>query len=706
MAKQIDDDFSAFDDVVSQPDSVVSEPETEDFSAFDQTISTPKQSWLEKAASGLTDAFTPSEDTKEWAQGVVDSGQDFAQGVAGGLTMNSLDEVGGLLGAGVESGLGKLGIGPAAVDAQLAEQGFKGAEQPFLEKYRDYQQGIEKHVKEGEARSPVLSTLGQVGGGITGGVALGGLLGLGANAGKAQALSEIAKNQGMSKAALELLKRGGVNYAKAAPAIALESGLTSKEKLIGEGANPEALAGDVAGGLAFGLPAMIGMQGVSELAVPKLGEMGGKIADKASQIAEDSPLFRQAKVAYQKYGQQYGVNPKSEKAIKEGIQGIEGGTPFSLLDKNRAANISQEILEKDKSLGAIVGNSLEEAAQTGQKIDADDLVKDTYKKVVDLATEMPSLTKDENFNKIMTKVLSRDYKTASPRDIKNAMDEITNTIERIGSYKYPSPELEEAPRILRELRRGLDQRLKDQVPSYRDAAERFAQYRSTYIEQPIAGGLDPALDDIYYGSMKKGDKKLQDAYEDLVKRSTGDSQSIETTEERYARLLQKAKEFQTAEQGRVAAGKIKTPITDDPMKFMQQIKDFADDAAVRRSTRHTQESQAGGTIALKNAAGIANTGKGAILTASYLAGKASNTNLAKKVSNLSRTVYNAPAQTLSNLATKLESTPGLGALGKSLREGLENSDSTKRNAALFTIMQNPNARLLINAEDFPDEEQE
>jgi aminopeptidase N len=317
---------------------------------------------------------------------------------------------------------------------------------------------------------------------------------------------------------------------------------------------------------------------------------------------------------------------------------------------------------------------------------------------------MPSLTKDENFNRMISKVLSRNYKDASPRDIKNAMDEITATVERIGSYKYPSPELEEAPKFLRELRRGLDQRLKDQVPEYRDAAERFAQYRSTYLEQPIAGGNDAALDDIYYGNMKKGEKKLVESYEDLVKRATGESQSVESTEERYAKLLQKAQEFQKAEQGRVASGKISAPITGDPKEFMQTIKDFADDAAVRRSVRQTQDSQAGGGIALKNAAGIANTGRGALLSASYLAGKASTGKIATNVTNLSRRIYNAPAQSLSNLATKLEATPGVSALGKALREGLENGDSAKRNAALFTIMQNPNSRLLISGEDFPDEE--
>lgn len=723
MAKQ-DDDFSAFDDAVSQP--------AEDFSAFDQAHAAhPESSILQKLLAKGQSAVTPSNETIRTATNVANTLSDLPRGAAQGMTFNALDELGGALGAGVEKGLEHIPFvekavretgnliskipgfeeyaggqySPSEVNEQLATQGIQVPKESMLDKYRQYQQGIEQNLSESAERSPILNTLGQIGGGITSGTALGGLLGVGKAASGAKSIAEIAKDSGKAKAAMELLKRGGVNYAKAAPAIAAESALTSKEQLIGPNANPEGVAGDVMGGLAFGLPAVLGMQGITDVAVPAAQEKLAKAGQKVSELAAESPLFRQAKLAYQKYGQEYKVNPRNEKAIKEGVEGIEGGTPFALLDKTRAGGIADDVLKKDSQLGAIVGSSLDEASQAGQKIDAQDLVSDTYKKVVAMAEEMPSLTKDENFNKIISKTLSRNYKDASPRDIKNAMDDISNSIERINSYRLPSPELQDALPLLRDFRRGLDQRLKTFVPEYRDAAERFAQYRSTYIEQPIAGGNDPQLDDIYYGSMKKGDLKLQNAYEDLVKRSTGDSQAHEGTEERYAKLLQKAKEFQKNEQGRVAAGKIESPISQDPAQFMQQIKNMADDAAVRRTTRDVQSTQAGTTLAAKTFAGITNTGRGALLTGSYLAGRATSAPLSQSVSKMSRAVYNAPAQTLSNLAAKLESNSAFSAVGKALREGLENNDGTKRNAALFTIMQNPNSRALISSEDFPEEEE-
>lgn len=659
-------------------------------------------SLLDRAITRGQELITPSEFTQDVVGGLAESGQDFSVGAAKGLTMGALDELGGLVGAGAETALGALGIGPSAVDAELKAQGFNVPEESFLQKYRGYQEASDQAVKESEERSPVLSTLGQIGGGITGGIAMGGLLGVGSAGAKAKSIAEIARNGGMSKAALELLKRGGINYAKAAPLIAAESALTSESNLIGPDAQPGKVAADVAGGLAFGLPAVLGLQAASDVVAPAASKASGAIKSKLGEIAEDSPIMRQIGIAYEKYGKNLKVNPKSEKAILEGVPGVEGGTPFSLLDTKRAEGITKQVLDVDEQLGKLVGKSIDDAKNI--KLDVSNFKQQAYDDVLALSQEMPSVLKDENFNKMITKILSRDFNSASPRDIKNIMDDISNTIERIGSYKIPSPELEEAPKLLRKLRTRLDVTLKDAVPEYNLASTRFAQHRSAYLEQPMAGRFDPELDDIYYGSMKKGDKKITEAYEDLVKRTTADSQSADATEARFSKLSEATKKFQAAEEARVAAGDIKAPATSDPKVLLDQIKNFADDAAVRRTTRKTQESQAGGAASLKSIVGMGDTGRGFALSTAYRAGRIAASKPVVGTVNLGRKLYNAPAQSLSTLAAKIESNPGLAPLGKALREGIESGNANKKNAALFTIMQNPNARMLISAEDVQDEE--
>jgi|GEM_PF-3413160 hypothetical protein len=642
---------------------------------------------------------------REVAQEVADSSAiesalDFSRGVAGGLTMNALDEIGGALGAGIEKGIGALGFGPAAVDAQLKAQGFTGdVDKSFLDTYREYQKGIESEMKKSEERSPYLSMAGQIAGGVTSGVAAGQLLGIGGQAQKLKSISDIARDSGKAKAAMELLTRGATTYAKSAPLIAAESALTSEEALLGEGARPMELAKDVAGGLAFGLPAIIGGQAVSDVIAPAAGQKLEKVSQRVNEFVEESPLLRQMGIAYKKYGQEAKVSPRSEKAIFEGVKEIEQGTPFSQINLKRATGISDKILKADKELGKLVGDSLDEASAAGIRVDAGDIRLGVIDDIKTVMQDLPGILEDKNFNSSIGKILNRNLDNASPREIKAAIDDISNTIDRISSYKYATPEMEEAPKILRKMRAALDQRLKDSVPSYKDAAERFSQFRRSYIEQAIAGPKDPGVEDILYGDLKKGQSKLISAYEDLVSKTTADAQSNEATEAAFSKLKEATKQFEQSELARLQAGKAKSPVMPGADQFMKEIRDAADDAAVRRMTRKTQESQGGLNIGVKDVVGVAQTGRGALLTAANLAGRATVTPAAKGIARKTRAIYNAPVETLQGLAAKLEKVPGLKMYGRALMDGLASGDTAKRNAALFTIMQNPNARALVEAED-------
>ena len=70
---------------------------------------------------------------------------------------------------------------------------------------------------------------------------------------------------------------------------------------------------------------------------------------------------------------------------------------------------------------------------------------------------------------------------------------------------------------------------------------------------------------------------------------------------------------------------------------------------------------------------------------------------------MGRNIYNAPTETLTGLAQKLENNNVTASLGRALREGLQSGDAQKRNAALFTIMQNPKARVLVDEENDVEE---
>ena len=655
--------------------------------------------------SRLQSAITPSQETIETAQGLGESALDFSKGVARGLTLEGLDEAGGAIGAGIERGLGAIGIGPAAVDAQLREQGFTGSgvDQSLADTYRDYQSGIAQDLKASEERSPGLTIAGQIAGGITAGTAATGALGAGKAAQGAQSIADIARNSGKSKAALELLRRGGQSYKEIAPLLAVEAGLASEEKLIGEGSDAGAFAGDVASGLAFGLPAMVGLQGVTDLAVPAAKSGLQKAGKAIKEAAEESPLARQAKLAFEKYGQELKLDPKKIKIVEKGIADVDAGKSSSVWNTERASMITDNILKADKELGNLVGQSIEVSSKAGVKVNAQDVAQQAFDEITKLSQELPTVLQDRNFNATMQKVLSRDYNRVSPKEVKAAIEDITNSIDRISNMKLPTPELQEASNILRNMRKNLDMRLKESVPAYQEAAERFYQFRRSYMEQPIAGRFDPDLDDLMYGDIKKGQKRLVESFEELVSKSTADSSAASGVEANFARLQESTKRFEQEELKRLQQGKIQTPVMPGADDFMKQIRDFADDAAVRRQTRTTQESQSGGKAGAKNVLGIGDTGRGAILTGAYQAGRITASKPAQKVARMSRNIYNAPTETLTGLAQKLENNNVTASLGRALREGLQSGDAQKRNAALFTIMQNPKARVFVDEENDVEE---
>ena len=114
------------------------------------------KSWLE-SVQDESESVLPS------LKLIAETGQDFLTGASQGATLGAADELGGGIAAGVETLLGKLGIGPAAADGEipieelpglspelkqkLAGQTVEIPRESFLEKYRGYQEAGEKLLR-------------------------------------------------------------------------------------------------------------------------------------------------------------------------------------------------------------------------------------------------------------------------------------------------------------------------------------------------------------------------------------------------------------------------------------------------------------------------------------------------------------------------------------------------------------------------------
>jgi hypothetical protein len=654
--------------------------------------------FLSRMLSSAQETVTPA----------LETAQDFATGTAQGLSMGTMDELGGMIGAGIETGLGKLGIGPAAVDAQLKEQGFQVPEESFLQKYRGYQQASEKAQEESEARSPVANIAGQLAGGMTGGSILGSTLGVGTGAKNIKSITDIAKDSGKSKAALELLARGGKSYAQSLPLMIPELAATSKEQLIGENANPMGVAADVAGGMAFGLPAVLGLQAVSDVVVPNVSNKIEAVGNKISGAIDDSPLMRQAIHSFKHYGEELGISPRSNTALVEGIEGIEGGTQFSGLDTKRATETVKDLLTERSKLGELTKEALTNDNAKLIKIDASDLKAELESSIQKLELEMPTINDDKLSKSVLDLIKNRNYKDLSPKELKDTLDTITMYINKMSSYKIPSPEMQDTLDLLRPFRNAIDAKLKDAVSDYKVAANRFYEFNRAYLEQPLAGRFDPDTKDLYYSDLKNGQQSVIEAFEKLIQQTGFPSKSSMNQLAGLGNLKKATKAFEAQELARGLPGEPVRNASD----FIKKIRQQADDSAVRQSVLQTQENTAGGKLGVLDALGFAPTGRGNINMVAQKLGQTkkalSGTWVGKATmsgADLSRKLYKAPEQYLRNLALQLESVPGLSSMGKALTESIENGSSYKKNAAILTIMQNPNAKLFINADDLKDEEE-
>lgn len=637
---------------------------------------------------------------------VIDKAEDTFRGVAKGFSFAGIDELGGAAMTAVERGLGAVGIGPAAVDAKLRRERTTGSgvEESLADTYKGYQDAINKSLQESEERSPWLFKGGELAGNIASSVALGGALGLGKNAGKVKSIIDIAKDSGKARAALELLKRGGANYAKAAPALAVESALTSEADLVGKNARPLEVAKDVAGGLSFAGLVMGGGQLISDVAAPLAKARLDKVSDKISEIASESPLARQIKIAYDKYGKTAKVNPLSEEARKTGVTMLHGGTPLNILPEKQASDMVDKVLDSDKQFARLVGDTLEEAEKRNVLIDSNSVLSDATKKIDDLKLQFPELIDSKSFNSIVDGVKSRIARSSTPSQVKATMQDITSQINRIKGYKNPTTEQEQALEILQFLRGGVDETLKKTIPEYARAANRLFSFRRSFIEQPIGGSYNPELHETWYSNLKKGDLKLTKSYEDLVRNSQDTSQGAVSSASRYSNFKKAAEEFEANELALMQTGQVPVKrIAPSVKDLFKNIDNYADENMMLDSVKRTQESQSAGSLLKKSLFLGAETGRGGVYQSAYMTGRVASSKPARYLADLGRTIYNAPAEQLQGLATKLENNVATASYGRALRAGLENGDKAKQNAALFTIMQNPKARALIEAEAANDE---
>ena len=666
-----------------------------------------EQSLPAKIASNIQKTIEPSAQTSEVGasllQKLAESGLDTARGVGQGLLMGATDELGGALSALGEAAYNKFD----PTNAQLEEQGFKVDQPDLAQLYRQNQQSIDKELKQSAERSPVLYTAGQIGGGVTSGSVLGSALGLGGAAPQAtKSIAEIAKNQGKLKALAELGLRAGTTYAKAAPAIALESALSSeKGGLLNEQERGQLLE-DTAGGLLFGIPTVMGLEGVKEVALPAARETSKAVRQSMSELVDETPLLRQMKVAFG-YGQQ-GINPKSQSVLLN--TDINNPLNLTQLDNVRSEKLLNEIKTAQSKIGKSVGDSLVKATNAGAQVD---LVPDTLQTLSQLSTlsaRYPEIASNTRAGQIFEKIAQGGTKV-TPLEAKDLIDYMDAYIGKFQSSTNITPAEQGILSNLLTARKTFSNTLKSAIPEYRNAAERYTEFMKLVPETLISGSTPVSVEGKMLSDMNNADKKLFEQIKRLNQGSTKEGSATQPVRETFVNTIKGLKTFEQQEADRLAKGTITandSAFARTASEIEDEIKKNADDA-VARSSMDALEPHTGIPRTFQNVlTGTGETGRAMALSSANIAGR-----ISKKVqqsprnivSKIAHSIYDAPNETSLALAQKLKQVPELQKYGVQLEEALNNTDANRRNQALFVIMQNPKARAFIKDENQVENDQ-
>jgi hypothetical protein len=700
-----------------------------DLSGVDDILAQDKKEEQELDLSGVDDIMATQE-APSFLREAGETAQDFSIGAGSSMLMGAADEIGGGIGAGLETILGYV-PGTSAyeskqLDEKLTREGFQVPEDTFGDKYRTYQQGSEQAFDASAERSPYANILGQFAGGMTGGHIASSALGIGKAAAGTKTLAEIAKDSSMLKALGIGAGRGATEFVKTAPYMVPELVASSKHQLIGENANPMGVAEDVGTGLAFGLPLMMGMSATSA-AGSKVAGKGAEVVEKAKAAFadENNPRLRQMAASF-KYGEDLGIHPRS--AAKE-IQQAKTLTPeeadmvltgrlglgkevnpekimvqgddiaFSLKDKLAADTVQEQIDSINSVLGKNVGDSLQLATERNKFVNINPDIQAAAERVQDIAKIIPELGASRKSVMAYNKMLNGQTQL-TPIELKNLIDDIDSTISVFKSSANRTTQESSTLSELIRFRSSISQTLKKEVTEYRNSADQFEHWREV-IEQLIAGPKDADQAGIFYGKLNNRDQKVNTALLKLIEGAASSDKASGPNRTAFTKFINKLSEFESVDGQRTLRGMNKvSPDTKEIRKFLLSA---SDDAHLRGSVRMTKESSALVPDLKEAIIGKAPT------SGAYWAGKIAKTiRTSPKIqtaAELSRAVMKAPDNYLLNLASRLDAI-GMKSTGQALKESIETGNTYKKQAALFTILQNPSAKLYINTEDFQDEKEE
>jgi hypothetical protein len=558
---------------------------------------------------------------------------DLLRSIAEGATFGGADEIYGALAA--------------------AGKKVTGSDESLADLYRHYQQESQQSYKDIQQRSPVLSTVGELGGGLATGM----LLPLGGFAKGASLGTRVAAG------ALE----GGI-LSGASSALKSEHALGTKE-------HAEDMGKDILYGGALG--------GAMGAAAPKIEQALSKAGGYISKEIEDSPKLKKILQAYE-HGK-----------AGEAFVGEEATTKIQDKLNQAAKEVSGGMVEARD----LVGKEMQKYGDQG--IDATGLFKSLKNEFDNILEKHPTASVDSSVRDAYSnieKVLGEITEEGASLPTVKELQFIKETMSNIGENTNNSFAREMANKAYADISDFMKKNAKEYT-KYSDIFQDLASSSTDVVLgkqfRNVSGGREQAVGEVTSG-MKDLLSKAERAGAGPVKLAA---------RENYNNLIKRMSEFSDRLQKSDASPELikelkKTGIL-DPEQFLTKSKDAAGLQEIMRLIQ--KENPQGGMmqyatapikIPLKAMGLMRETGAGTGLQLAKQMGAGNRLagNLTKPVSNVINKFY---SMTDSGITSVLDSMENAG-VGKNLtgplKQAIANKDEFKKRAIMFSLMQTPEVR--------------
>lgn len=582
-------------------------------------------------------------------ENVIQGAKDLGQGVAQGATLGFADEL--------------YGAGSATKD-EIKDilQGKKGEE--WMKRYRAAQQEAEKAYEEAEKRSPVLTKTGEVAGTIGAGV-------LTAGEGLAVGGTRLGLREAAKEGAIPVLKSLAETGITAAGLGGAQAAGMSKANTDTEEGRQQ-LAEEAKGGAKTGAILGIGLSGAGALGAESAERAGGKL----KELVQESPVLRQI-LKSRKEGLEGKAINESESAVNRMAQEQLGAQ----------RSITGRIVGAEGELGNRINAAIKDATDKGINVEASPQLQETLQRV---EQALPGYVKDigrPDAEYLMNKFQKLRSGEMMPTEAKELREKLMDMMR--------NSDKDQIRQAAFNLQKQVNESLTESVPGLKDLNAQFSGLRRAGSETILSKGEPSEYSDVWMGDLKKPQAKLSQGVTGLLQDYAVPGTSKIPARRTMAELSTNLEKFEEKHPGLLdKLGLNKDKLTGD-------IKEEADKFAINRQALGYEPKSSPLSSLWALLGGGATTGRGQLISKANLAGRAERA-VGGPIVNMGKNLYAMGEDSLKQVAQTLKEAPGVGHLGDSLLKGLEDKNTAAKNAAIFAILQNPQARAAFT-KTYPEE---